>query len=519
MVTWWLVLIACLVATLIVGVSVYMVVIFAAEADRGMAWFPKAVVVFGFALSACIVLLLPLDVANRREPVTMSHYGGGLDLTVAWQVLLWTAAVTIVVIIPFATFYYENYDPEDHYNYAQQCGPAVLYTFILLVVFTILLVILWLTVGQAVIPYYSYTAQPQFVGAFDGRLAYTNAKVAAKLELKVSFFVYTLGLLCALGWFLFCIYAGVGLVSLPAELVDAFKNHPRPISATEFVALKTKIGREAERLQVEGKRLQQSSRQAKLFHVLTGNAFQRNVNRHRRRVLRLQRAYDRAFVSYEERGVGPIKLCGIGILALCAFGLSIAWILHVLLYNLPRELSRSKTPPTPFLNGLLVSLDKAFTLLGTLAYALFAFYLLIATVRGCFKIGLRIVFFRVHPMKLGDTLMNALLFNCGLVLLTSIVVMQFTAMSFQDYATDTVVDGMVNLYARRLKGLGAIMFYLQFVLLVVVFLTFCLIAFWGVRPCKKQRRRSDGSLIADGSESEDSELASDDDGGCCTSCF
>src|SRR5688500_9357914 len=105
--SWWLILIAVIMGLMLVGLSIYIVVIYVAENDRMSAWFPKAVVVTSFTLASVTVLLLPFDVANRKDPVTMSDYGGGLDVDLMWQIVLWTCASFIVVIIPFTTFFYE----------------------------------------------------------------------------------------------------------------------------------------------------------------------------------------------------------------------------------------------------------------------------------------------------------------------------------------------------------------------------------------------------------------------------
>jgi LMBR1 domain-containing protein 1 len=45
-------------------------------------------------------------------------------------------------------------------------------------------------------------------------------------------------------------------------------------------------------------------------------------------------------------------------------------------------------------------LDNAFGLFGTIAYGVFAFYLLLCVIKGNFKFGLRVPFlFEIHPMK------------------------------------------------------------------------------------------------------------------------
>ena len=55
--------------------------------------------------------MLPLDVANQRV--------GGFPMTTLWLVVYITMAVLVVVVIPFAAFYYEadEYDETGYVNY------------------------------------------------------------------------------------------------------------------------------------------------------------------------------------------------------------------------------------------------------------------------------------------------------------------------------------------------------------------------------------------------------------------
>lgn len=74
--------------------------------------------------------------------------------------------------------------------------------------------------------------------------------------------------------------------------------------------------------------------------------------------------------------------------------LSLLWILHIILYVLPSK------PITPFLNDVLIALQyPGVSFLGTAIYALFVLYLLWCVMKGNIKFGLRLLFFRVHPMK------------------------------------------------------------------------------------------------------------------------
>ena len=54
--------------------------------------------------------------------------------------------------------------------------------------------------------------------------------------------------------------------------------------------------------------------------------------------------------------------------------LSVAWLVHVVLYMFVYP------PISPFLNSFFITLDGAFPLFGTVAFALFCFYL----IGGCF---------------------------------------------------------------------------------------------------------------------------------------
>jgi LMBR1 domain-containing protein 1 len=388
-----------------------------------------------------------------------------------WQIVLWTVASFIILIIPFTTFFYEAYDP-DQYSFVQQIGPALMYTFVVLFLFVGLLLTLWFTIGYAEIPYFAYATLPQKFDPFDARLVYSNVKTVQRLQIGVSIFVYTVGLIVGIGWFFFCIFGGVGLVALPVETMSDFMGRPKPMSLSAFNQEKERIAGRATRLMEVAKQLEKKG--------VNKRSTRRKINTLRGEVMQLEKELERAVAGYNDRGTGPIKAVLMVMLACFGGIMSLLWIMHVFMYNATRA--------NPFLNTFLVDLDKAFSLLGTAAYAMLAFYLLWATVKGCFKVGLRIVFFTIHPMKLGDTLMNAMLFNCGLVLLCSVVVTQFCVMSFDIYASNTSIDGLLNLFVRRLKYIGDAMFYFQFVFVGIALLSI----FWIILCPRQQLKKEDG---------------------------
>lgn len=87
--------------------------------------------------------------------------------------------------------------------------------------------------------------------------------------------------------------------------------------------------------------------------------------------------------------------------------ISTVWIIHMVLFMIVQP------AVTPFLNDYFMWFDKWFPLFGVLSVAIFSLYLLAACVKGCFKFGLRLVWFTLHPMKLNGTYMNSFLFNVG----------------------------------------------------------------------------------------------------------
>lgn len=48
------------------------------------------------------MLVLPYDVANSRGD------GGGLDIDILWQMIFIVDAVLLVLVIPYAFFFYES---------------------------------------------------------------------------------------------------------------------------------------------------------------------------------------------------------------------------------------------------------------------------------------------------------------------------------------------------------------------------------------------------------------------------
>ena len=56
--------------------------------------------------------------------------------------------------------------------------------------------------------------------------------------------------------------------------------------------------------------------------------------------------------------------------------------------------------------------------------------------------GLRLLLFAVHPMRVGQTLMSSFLFNVALVLLATNAAIQFCTQSFAMYANESAIQAI-----------------------------------------------------------------------------
>eukprot|EP00999_Lentomonas_sp_LEN2_P002199 NODE_347_length_1607_cov_39.561486_g315_i0.p1 GENE.NODE_347_length_1607_cov_39.561486_g315_i0~~NODE_347_length_1607_cov_39.561486_g315_i0.p1 ORF type:complete len:484 (+),score=72.80 NODE_347_length_1607_cov_39.561486_g315_i0:83-1534(+) len=478
---WWLIVVAVIVGIVVVGCVAYLMVVFSSPDDKNQAWWPKIVVILSLSLACFAVLLLPFDVANKAKPDVMASVGGGLNVGVIWQVVLISIVVFVVVVIPFTLMYYEAADP-DKGGIAEQLIAAFGYTLLAVLVYGLALTILWLTVGNARIPYQLYES-PMVV--LDGKnhspgcdTCYSSKET---LDLKVSIFIYAVALLAILGWALLIVFGGIGIVALPMDLLRDWLYRPKPIGSAEYHKQRTRIGEKSHQCLKEGQALDVEQRSQS-----TGisNKLKRKVNKLRFEVEALEADYAKLEIAYKQRGWGPFVAWGKLLLGLLGVCLSVLWVIHVFLFNM--------TLISPFLNEWFILLDNAFSLLGVMFYGIFSFYLLWAIVKGVTKVGMRLLFFEVHPMKVGDTLMNSFLFNCLLILAASITTTQFCAMSFREYATETAIDSMFSTYIRHLQGIGLIFRYFQWAFEIVAVLTVLLMVFCctGKKARKKNRYRA-----------------------------
>lgn len=163
--------------------------------------------------------------------------------------------------------------------------------------------------------------------------------------------------------------------------------------------------------------------------------------------------------------------------------LSILWLVHVVLYVF-------LSPPLyAFLNTFFSAMDNVFPLFGTLAFAVFCFYLIAVTMKGTMKVGLNLLITTIHPMRVGGTLMSSMLFNVALVLLSCLATIQFCSQAFSLYSYETAIYQIFTNQVLNLKGLGwiyrqAIFLYMMYSIVGLSLIWFCI---KGPEPFKRRK--------------------------------
>lgn len=275
----------------------------------------------------------------------------------------------------------------------------------------------------------------------------------ATFSVQPSLPSYIIALMALLGWALFVFYGGIGLSALPVDAIRSFFTRPRKaITRTEYVNGAKHIAQRSKELKERAKSLRENERS----------------NGKTRKTRREAKALEKELVQIEEddrvlreaypQGEDPNALwiaTVVGYYLQLAVGFlgastSLLWLIHLVLYLFTDE------PLHPFLNKMLIDLDRAFPLFGTAAFTILCLHLIFCTIKGNFVVGTMFAFMNIHPMKLNGTFMSSFLFNIGLILIADFAVIQLCAQAFGLYANETSVKSIFSTTLENIRGLGKV---------------------------------------------------------------
>jgi LMBR1 domain-containing protein 1 len=411
-----------------------------------------------------------------------------------WEIFYWAIPVWVFILIPMCTFYYEADDgmlmAGTSYGAKQGAKPnsrvmeAIKYEMFVVAIFGTIFTITYLLLNETAIPVRevvgvnfssgpTYTITPTGTSFTAGLLAPMGSQDTAVLtknftpqtlgivNLNVDPSIFYAGLMAWIGWFVFAIFGGIGMAAMPLDLILAFTDRPRHMDAVEFAEAQVILRDRVNELVNVGELLKiEREERAQANGGKGGGFFSREARKEAADLKRTMLQFKQAVYLLEEdvedftnctanyKNYNPLIPYFYLLGGFCAFAISICWLLQIILFVLP------PTPVIPFLNTYFEWFDQWFPLFGVLSVAIFSFYLLICAVKGCFKFGLRFLFFQIHPMKPNKTYMSSFLFNVALILLCALPVVQFSVTAFQEYARYTTINQVVNVQLKYLKFFG-----------------------------------------------------------------
>ena len=455
---------------------------------------PRSIIaqILGLTLAEMSILLLPLDVANRAacaDSIVLSACNFALPMEQLWYAVYMSMFVMMVAVVPFTLFYYE----QDHYMSAWGKtvssgwwigGTLVVLALILGLCYGFLgfvdFPVTTLTSGLAPLGSAALDAAHKCVapetfasnGVNNGYACDADGGVPTETwSVRTTFPVYVIAVGSILSWVLFIAFGGVGVSAIPIDLVKSFLGRPKKVIArSEYIRIAGKIAEQTKAVMADAREVQREERgtgKTRKTRRALAEINKRLVQLEEDELI-LQKMYPQGEdrdASWTVTVMGYYASLGGGVV--CGI-VSILWMLHIGLYMFPDP------PLTPFLNRFFVDLDSAFGLLGTGSFALFCFYLIMCVIKGNVKVGFRLLLWTVYPMRLGNTLMSAFLFNVNLIMLSSIAVIQFCAKAFDGYAAETSVSDIFGQEIENLRGLGAV--FRENVFLYIFFAVACLSA-------------------------------------------
>lgn len=417
-----------------------------------------------------------------------------------WQAFFCMISFSVVVFIPFATFYYESeaFDMKDPTKRKSRLLPALCQGSVVLVFFLTTLLALYFTKSYAIIPIEEHV--PRYSEIFNYSRSFDDSPFnfldmvirepetvstssTVDVIMPVDFAVFAIGLFSWLGWWMFAIFAGVGLSSTPFDLIVAYVWRPR-VLAPDVLA---------------NKELELQEKTADLLEITSllkrDRANLNDGSSASKRAMRLRYLNDRMEVNkltqmvfILERDVEEFKSCKVarkGYNPLWPFVnlyvgiffafISLLWLLQVILAIL------SNPPASPFLSLYLNQFDLWFPMFGNLTYALFSLYLLLCTIKGCFKLSVRFVCCKLHPMQVGGTYLNAFLFNLGIVMTCTVPLVHFCVIAFDGYTVNSDVFFMFAVQVNNLNFFNSF-FRNKVFIWIMMLVAFALLPYLAYRP-------------------------------------
>jgi len=432
----------------------------------------KIIMAIGLIVGELCVLMLPFDVANTTVD-------GGLPTGTLWIAIYIAVGVFTIAIFPFLFIWHQSdvtdLDGGGAVSVVKRVITTIITVLIIIIIFALVCVAAYIFFGVAEVP----------VTRLDSNLIPGNETPTmygcpepcgtrpGYVSFRVSPVLFVITVIDFVGYLIMIIFGSVGLASVPYDLFWGFISRPHALSERVYTEQKTQIYKEAVELIKWGKEIREDRRSGR---GRRSNKQRQRYNKWRTAVELVDKRYKQLELLHANPGgpivMGWVKLIG-GILATV---FSVCWVLHILLYLIiPNH-------QVLFLNGMFIAMNDAWTFLGTIAYGLFAFYLLICVILGLFKFGLRFFCIHFYPMEKGDTPITSFAFNAILIMIGAITVTHFCTVAFSAYAQNT---DAAQVFVEAIGSLRILRYFFSYSVFAMVGLPF--IAIFILYGCKCHR--------------------------------
>jgi len=421
-----LIIVLCITPIALSVINALMIIHYQNKVEATYAIPTKIIIAIGLIVGECCVLMLPFDVANTTV-------NGGLPTSTLWKAVYIAVGVFAIAIFPFLFVWHQN-DITDltgggAVSTVKRVVTSIITVLIIIGIFAVVCIAAYIFFGVAEVEVRRLDS-----GLIDSEAAPNGTGCIAPcgtrpgyVSFRVSPVLFIITVIDFVGYVIMIIFGSVGFASVPYDLFYGFINRPHALSERIYTEQKTKIYNEAVELIKWGKDLRDHRRSGDR----KTNKDRMKYNKWRVAVDLVDQRYKQLELLHSNPGgpivIGWVKLIG-GFLTTI---FSVCWILHILLYLIiPNK-------KILFLNSMFIAMNEAWTFLGTIAYGLFAFYLLCCVILGLFKFGLRFFCVHFYPMEKGDTPITSFAFNAILIMIGAITVTHFCTVAFSTYAENT----------------------------------------------------------------------------------
>jgi len=379
--------------------------------------------------------------------------------------------------MPYAYLWYVDKDGEIEGMEEKTNGARAVSTFLqtLLVIFFFGLVVavLFVFFGVAEVDVQRIDAE-LFVGEDTRALVAPKGctgecrSAAGAVDIRVSPVLFVITVIDFFGYLLTVCLGSVGLTYIPYSLIVGFAFRPSYMTDAEYKKYKAILYERTMALLDSGKQLRNQRRMGNSSQF-SRRQLRIKLNDWNSEVDALEADVTKLEGVHQDLGkyilLGWVKLA-VGIVAMA---LSVCWFLQVLLYLVVPGFE------FPFLNSVFITLNNAWSFLGTIAYGLFALYLLLSVLVGLVRFGLTLFFFHVHPLVKDDTPITSLAFNTVVILICSMTVTHFCTQAFRAYAYSTDAARVFNMSLGNLRVLRYFFKYSIFGFIIIPLITLILL--------------------------------------------